>query len=100
MLQRVLDFLKFFPHVLGCVAALESAYATIPGDTKKQILVTSITGIAKVGEIVPIPMVAAISTAIDSIVTALNNAGVFSKGTATPAAVAAVAVATVTAKAA
>ena len=93
MVQRVLDFLKFFPSVLGCVAALESAYTKMPGDAKKQILLNSITGIAKVGEVVPVPMVAAIATAIDSIVTALNAAGVFGKAAPVPAVAVTVAVA-------
>jgi len=75
--MNLLNILKFFPYVLGGVTAVEQVAGAVPGATKKQILLNSILTASKVGEQVPVPQVAAISTLIDSVVSELNASGVF-----------------------
>lgn len=89
-MNRILDFLKLFPAVLGAVLALEKAPDTgaLPGGSKKDILLGTLGELAKVGETIPVPQVALISSLIDAVVTALKNAGVFTSsavhGASTP----------------
>ena len=72
-----MNFLKIFPDVFRSVVEIERAYSDLPGAVKKKIFLLSLTGLAKVGETIPVPMVQAISLLVDSIVSALNDAGVF-----------------------
>ena len=76
-MNPLLNILKFFPSVLLGVAAVEQTAGAMPGVAKKQILVNSILTAATVGEAVPVPQVAVISTLIDAVVSELNASGVF-----------------------
>jgi hypothetical protein len=71
-----LFLLQNLPSILQAVIGIEAAVKA-PGATKKAMVMNSLAIAAKVGEAVPETHVAAISAAIDSIVSSLNAAGVF-----------------------
>ncbi|GAC1439040.1 MAG: hypothetical protein NVS1B11_36680 [Terriglobales bacterium] len=75
-MKLLTSIFSFFPMLLGSIVAVEQNIQA-PGATKKQIVLSSIDAVAQMGEAVPIPMVAMISTMIDVIVQALNRTGVF-----------------------
>ncbi len=83
--QNVLLGLKYAPAVSGAVQDVEAVNASLPGATKKQLVMASVQAAAKVGEGIPEPHVALIAALIDIIVGTLNATGVFAK--AAPAAV-------------
>lgn len=83
------NILGFFPYVLQGVIAVEQSVKTVPGETKKQLVLSAVQTAAQVGEEIPVPVVQGISALIDNIVTALNNSGVFTHSTPAPAPVAA-----------
>lgn len=77
-MQVFLNILKFFPYVLTGVVAVEQVVgATVPGQTKKDIILGSIVAAAKVGEQTPNVNVQQISGLIDAVVGTLNASGVF-----------------------
>jgi hypothetical protein len=76
-MNALLNILKLFPYVLAGVSAVEQVAGAMPGAAKKQIILDSILTGAKVGEQVPVPQVAAVSTLVDAVVSALNASGVF-----------------------
>jgi hypothetical protein len=72
------NFLQLFPGLFTSVIAIEQAVGpAVPGASKKQILLDSVSVAAKIGEAIPIPQVALISGLIDQIVASLHTAGVF-----------------------
>jgi hypothetical protein len=71
--------LQYVPFVSSAVQQIETSNSSLPGATKKQLVLASISAAVKVGESVPEAHVALISALIDAIVTALNAAGVFGK---------------------
>jgi hypothetical protein len=77
--SNILAALKYTGPVTEAVQAIEATNAGLPGATKKQLVLASITAAAKVGETIPEPHVAIISALIDVIVGLLNTAGVFGK---------------------
>jgi hypothetical protein len=85
-MKTFLSILQFFPYVIGGVVAVEQAAASVPGTTKKQIVLDSVLVAAKLGEQVPVPLVALISALIDQVVTSLNASGVFTHKAAAPVA--------------
>ena len=89
-MKTFLSLLQFFPYVLQGVVAVEGVATTETGAAKKQIVMDSILGAAKVGETVPSATVALFSGLIDTVVSALNASGIFKhKSAAAPAAPAA-----------
>lgn len=71
------SILKFLPYVLGAVITVEQNIQA-PGATKKQIVLSSILGLAQIGEQVPNqPLAEGISSLIDTTVSALKAGGVF-----------------------
>lgn len=77
VLNVVMVGLKYTPYVLGAVQAVEESNASLPGATKKNIVMAAIVAAAKVGEQVPETHVQIISTLIDEMVATLNAAGIF-----------------------
>jgi flagellar biosynthesis protein FliQ len=71
--------LAFAPAVLAAIQAVEAADPHIPGTSKRQIVLDSIVGVAKVGETIPNANVAGISLMIDMFVSIFNAAGKFRK---------------------
>ena len=76
---------KYLPYILAGVIGVEQSIQSAPGDLKKQIVTAIVVG-AQVGEQVPQAGVSAISSMIDTVVTALNNAGIFGHKPVVPAA--------------
>lgn len=67
---------KYLPYILAGVVGVEQAIQSAPGDLKKQIVTGIVVG-AQVGEQIPEAHVAAIGGLIDTVVSTLNNAGIF-----------------------
>ena len=78
-MKNVILALQYAPHVAAAVQGIEATNAALPGQTKKQLVLTSIEAAAKVGESVPEPHVALISALIDTLVGVLNASGIFAK---------------------
>lgn len=76
-MNKFLQALTYFPYVLASVKAVEDAAGALPGATKKQIVLTSVVNVAKLGEQIPEPHVQLVSALIDSVVSVLNATGVF-----------------------
>ena len=86
-MNRFLSLFQWFPYVLASVVAVEQAVTTsIPGTAKKTIILNSLTAVAAVGEQVPETTVSEVSALINSVVTELNDAGVFTHKAAAVAA--------------
>lgn len=83
-MSTLLTILQYFPYILQAVVAVEGAVSA-PGATKKQLVLSSILNVAKVGEEVPQVTVSTISSLIDSTVSALNASGVFGHAPTVPA---------------
>jgi hypothetical protein len=69
--------LQYFPVVLAAVPAIEAAYPTAPGTTKKEAAMSLVAAAAAIGETIPEPHVQVISALIDAVVAALNKSGWF-----------------------
>jgi len=76
--------LSYLPGVLAGVVAVEGAIKGAPGATKKAVVMSAIGAAAKAGENIPETHVQAISGMIDTIVTTLNQSGVFTPSTPPP----------------
>lgn len=68
--------LGLLPNILAAVVNVENTVQA-SGSTKKAIVLSSIDAAAKVGEVVPNPMVAGISALVDQVVGVLNSSGIF-----------------------
>jgi len=79
-LKTLLLILEYAPYVLRAVTAVEDIYKSEPGASKKKLVLDAIGAAAGVGESVPDPTLAVISSLIDSTVAALNQLGIFSHG--------------------
>lgn len=77
--------LQYAPQVLAGVTAIEAAAATLPGQTKKDIVINSILAGARIGEGVPIPEVQGIAALVDLFVSILRASGIFKSKAAPPA---------------
>lgn len=67
------------PSILTAVKSVETAIGSGNGASKKAIVISAIQAGAQASEGIPIPQVQAIGAIIDSVVTAFNKSGVFSK---------------------
>ena len=80
--MSIFDWLKliaqFFPAILQVVMAIEAAIPTATGATKKSVAMAIVNP--------PAAQAAGVSTAVDTLVTALNTTGVFANKTSAPAA--------------
>ena len=66
---------KYFPSVLAAVVGVEAAIGSQSGAVKKQVT----TNIVTAGEQIPNADVKAIGGMVDTVVTTLNDSGVFTK---------------------
>ena len=62
---------------------VEAVSASLPGATKKEIVMASVQAAAKVGESIPQPHIQLVSSLIDVLVGVFNASGLFQKA-ATP----------------
>lgn len=69
--------LQLFPAVLQSVVAVESTVGSLPGASKKELVLASVSTAAKIGQTVDESHVKAVSTLIDDVVASLNKTGVF-----------------------
>jgi hypothetical protein len=77
-----LFLLQNLPSIIQAVVGIEAAVQA-PGATKKAIVMNSLAIAAKAGEAIPESHVAAVSAMVDSVVSTLNAAGLFSHATQT-----------------
>jgi hypothetical protein len=88
-MSNVIAGLQYAPHVSQAVMAVEASVdSSVPGATKKQLVLSAIAAAAKVGESVPEAHVQLISALVDIIVSALNASGIFGHYPAAPPAAA------------
>lgn len=84
-LKYLIVALQYLPHVLAGVQAVEAVVGAGNGATKKQLILSSLTAVARVGAQVPEDHVQVVSALVDSVVNTLNQSGLFShRTTATP----------------
>lgn len=75
--------LRFLPVVLQTVVAIENAVgSSVPGTTKKQLVLNSLQVAAQVGEKTDDRSTAVVSALVDNVVGSLNQSGVFTKAAA------------------
>lgn len=76
-----LTLMGLLPSILQSVVTIEGAFGkTVPGTTKKQIILNSVGTAAKVlGHPAPPALVAATGTLIDTTVASLNGVGLLGK---------------------
>jgi hypothetical protein len=84
--SNVLTALNYVPYISAAVQQVEAANGSLPGATKKQIVLSSVQAAAKVGEALPEIHVQLISTLIDILCNVFNSTGVFSPKPPAPAA--------------
>lgn len=72
-----LKLLQYLPVILQTVVAIESIAKTAPGTAKRQVAVDIVSTGAKIAEGAPSVTVEQIGALVDSVVTSLNTAGVF-----------------------
>lgn len=83
--MKILAFLfQIFPTILQGILAVEQAAKGVPGENKKQIVLSAVDAAAKTGETIPQGTVQAVSTLIDSTVSALNASGLLGKSASVP----------------
>jgi hypothetical protein len=76
-MKTLLASLQYAPAVSSAVQSVEASSSSLPGATKKQLVLAGVTAAAKVGESVPEAHVQLISALIDIAVSILNASGVF-----------------------
>lgn len=64
-MRNVLTGLQYTPYVTMAMQQVEASNASLPGQTKKEIVLSSIQAAAKVGESVPDVHVQVISALVD-----------------------------------
>lgn len=78
-----LFLLQNLPAIIQAVVGIEAAVHGAPGATKKSLVMASLAIAAKAGEKIPDDHIAAVSALVDSVVSGLNSAGVFTTKTST-----------------
>jgi hypothetical protein len=86
--SSILAGLQYVPYVSQAMQSVEATNASLPGATKKQIVLASVQAAAKVGEQIPEAHVQLIATLIDLLAGIFNSTGLFANK-AKPAPVAA-----------
>lgn len=81
-MKLFLAIFAYFPYVLAGVKAVQDVVGdSIPGTSKKELVLNSIKAAASVGEQIPESHVQGISSLIDSTVASLKASGVFKPST-------------------
>ena len=78
-MRWLLLILSYLPSILKTVVAVEEVAKGLPGQSRKQIVLDIISTGAKGAEEIPEEHVKVIGTLIDTVVSALNKSGLFSK---------------------